>query len=193
MRIRAPSIFLLLALAACERAGDPPAVPVPALPAPAEATPGAAAGDPPGGDPGAAATRAAPDALPPGAARLRGRVAYPSEYLPPMRVCAVATGDPGLGFCTETAENAPHFDLVLPAGRWWLLAWPQGTGTTGEPGLLSQASECLGSGGIGCDGHDLLELTLAPGEVREGLDINDWYYDPGTEPPPMAPRGETLE
>lgn len=192
MRICPPAALLLLALTACERAGDPPAAPSSAPPGSAEATPGPPAA-PSGEDPAAAATRTLPGALPPGAARLRGRVAYPSEYLPPMRVCAVATEDPGLGFCTETAENTPHFDLVLPSGTWWLLAWPQGTGTAGEPGLLSQASACLGSGGAGCDDHGLLELTVAPGEVREGLDINDWYYDPTTEPPPMAPRGETLQ
>lgn len=139
----------------------------------------------------APATGNAGSSAPHGGARLSGRVGYPSEELPAMRVCAIAVEDPGLGYCTMTAKNAPHYDLAVPAGSWWLLAWPQDTGTAGDPGLLSAASECLGSGGTGCDDHALFVLTVAAGEHREGLDINDWYYDPATEPPPMEPRGET--
>ena len=124
------------------------------------------------------------------AARLRGRVTYPSEELPAMRVCAIATEDPGWGFCTTTAVNSPHYEVKLPGGTWWLLAWPQDSGTAGEPGLLSAASDCLATGGTDCNDHSLLEVTLDSGEVREGLDINDWYYDPRETPPPMEPRGE---
>ena len=126
----------------------------------------------------------------PATATLRGRVAYPSEELPAMRVCALAAADPGTAHCTGTAVNQAHYELVLPAGDWWLLAWPLGTGTAGDPGLLSAASECLGSGGIGCDDHALRPVQVAAGEMREGLDINDWYYDPAEFPPPMAPADD---
>jgi hypothetical protein len=129
----------------------------------------------------------------PAVAHLRGRVSYPSEELPAMRVCALATEDMGLGYCTRTKVNAPHYDLKVPPGTWILLAWPQDTGTEGAPGLLSQASECLATAGLNCDDHDFLELTVDAGEVREGLDINDWYYPPEAPPLPMEPRGETLE
>lgn len=188
-RIALPLMLAVLAACAPDHGGTADA-PGPAAAAP-EATPRR---DPPAepAPPVQTAAAGAPAAAA-GPARLRGRVAYPSEYFPPMRVCALAAADPGLGFCTHTVENAPHYDLALPAGTWWLLAWPQDAGTAGDPGLLSRASECLGSAGIGCDDHELLEVTVAPGEVREGLDINDWYYDPTTQPPPMAPRGETLE
>lgn len=122
-------------------------------------------------------------------ARLAGRVAYPSEYLPPMRVCALARHDPGTAHCLRTAENEPHFGISVPAGEWLLLAWPQDTGTDGDPGLLSRASECLGTGGLDCDDHALLVVEVAAGEHRGGLDINDWYYDPQVYPPPAPPRG----
>jgi hypothetical protein len=129
----------------------------------------------------------------PTVAHLRGRVSYPSEELPAMRVCALATEDMGLGYCTRTEVNAPHYGLKVPPGTWILLAWPQDTGTEGAPGLLSQASECLATAGLDCDDHDFFELTVDAGEVREGLDINDWYYPPEAPPLPMEPRGETLE
>ena len=184
----------LFALVACSPA-SPPADPTgtgPAVAAPTAADPArpddapAPATPPP--TPGAVAADAAPPAAL--AARLRGRVSYPSEELPAMRVCAIATGDPGLGYCTDTAVNVPHYEVTLPGGTWWLLAWPQATGTVGDPGLLSAASDCLATGGTGCDDHTLLEVTVDSGEVREGLDINDWYYDPRETPPPMEPRGE---
>lgn len=183
----------LLALVACTPASPPadPASTGPAAataPAPPEAAPDPEAAIPPA-PPG---TGLAADEAPPSApaARLRGRVSYPSEELPAMRVCAIATEDPGWGFCTTTAVNSPHYEVKLPGGTWWLLAWPQDSGTAGEPGLLSAASECLATGGTECNDHSLLEVTLDSGEVREGLDINDWYYDPRETPPPMQPRGE---
>ena len=161
----------------------------PAQPAPSDSA-GAAA----------AASNEAPGAAPPDAAGpatahaiLRGRVSYPSEELPAMRVCALATEDVGLGYCAQTAVNAPHYELRVPPGTWILLAWPQDTGTEGAPGLLSMASECLATSGLNCDDHDFFELTLDAGETREGLDINDWYYPPEAPPLPMEPRGEVLE
>lgn len=206
------ALGLCLLLAACpgpDQPGTPPAPDAGAATAdvgpPATASPGGPdAGLAPGdGNAAGGATDSQPPAAPtdaataataaPGLARLAGRVSYPSEYLPVMRVCAIAAADPGLGHCRLTAENQPHFEIAVPAGDWWLLAWPQDTGTAGDPGLLSAASDCLGSGGVGCDDHALLAVTVAAGEVREGLDINDWYYDPQATPPPMPPRGETGE
>lgn len=188
----------LLTLAACTPAASPPgsaeaATAAPVETAPAEnvdatATPTDVAAVPP--PPPVADDYADEETTPSPAARLRGRVSYPGEELPAMRVCALATEDPGWGFCTTTAKNQPHYEVVLPGGTWWVLAWPQDTGTAGEPGLLSAASECLATGGTECDDHSLLEVTLDSGEVREGLDINDWYYGPETNPPPMEPRGE---
>lgn len=163
---------VLLAAAGCSA----PPVPETGLPAPAAAVSPAAV--PPAAEPAV------------GGASLAGRVAYPSEELPAMRVCAIDSRDPGTAVCTRTAVNAPHWSLSVPAGAWWLLAWPQDTGTPGDPGLLSEASDCLGSGGTGCDDHALKLLVVADGDRHEGLDINDWYYDPQAFPPPMPPRDD---
>jgi hypothetical protein len=197
--MRLIAIAALLVLAACTETAPP-------SPAAAnEASPSAARADDTAGD--ARSVDAAQalvaqdearqaDAVPPEAtqagaadapATLRGRVMYPSEELPAMRVCGLAVADPGTAHCIGTEVNQMHFELVLPAGEWWLLAWPLDTGTAGDPGLLSAASACLAAGDTGCDDHALLPVRLAAGELRDGLDINDWYYDPAAFPPPMAP------
>ncbi|MBW8367259.1 MAG: hypothetical protein K0M70_05300 [Arenimonas sp.] len=121
-------------------------------------------------------------------ARLTGRITYPSEELPVMRVCAVDSTDPGTAVCFRTVAGQATYLLDVPAGAWWLLAWPQDTGTEGDPGLLSAASACLASGATGCDDHALQLVQVQAGDVRDGLDINDWYYDRGEFPPPMPPR-----
>lgn len=122
-------------------------------------------------------------------ALVSGRLAYPSEYLPPMRVCAVDADDPGRGWCVETTEGTDRYTLRVPAGRWWLLAWPQDTGTAGDPGAHTDAVECIAAAEAGCDNHALRVVALAPGEQRHGIDIIDWYAPPHSLPRP--PRGET--
>ena len=124
----------------------------------------------------------------PATARLTGRVTYPSEELPAMRVCAVDSTDPGSAVCVRTAAGQDRFVLDVPAGAWWLLAWPQETGTEGDPGLLSAAGGCLARAEFGCDDHSLALLTVQAGDMRDGLDINDWYYDRTDFPPPMPPQ-----
>ena len=177
-----------LALAACTPAAAPEA-----------SAPAAESADTVAGDAVTAPSAPAADAPEPAAgpasphATFIGRVSYPSEELPAMRVCALATEDLGWAYCTDTAVNAPHYELRVPPGTWIVMAWPQDTGASGEPGLISQASECLTTGGLDCDDHGWAEFTVAAGERREGLDINDWYYPPEATPLPMQPRGEVLE
>ncbi|MFY2763997.1 hypothetical protein [Arenimonas sp. MALMAid1274] len=180
--------WMLLLLAACTPAPAP--APDAAIATPEAVAPTAEAVAAPAADTGGAAPPAVPqaaDAAMPATATLRGRVSYPSEELPAMRVCALDRSDPGRGICVRTDVNQPHYELAVPAGTWWLLAWPQDTGAAGDPGLLSDASECLQTGGVGCEDHALRDVEVAAGDVREGLDINDWYYDPQASPPPMAP------
>lgn len=131
-----------------------------------------------------------PIARPPGWAVLSGSVSFPSEYFPPMRVCALGPEDPGRGYCTDTPQHEPHYRLAVPAGRWWLLAWPRDTGVA--PGRHSMASACIDAGRTGCDEHALRAIDVIADEARAGIDINDWYADPRIDPPPTSPRPEPL-
>ena len=185
--MRHACLFLLL-LAGCAPAPAPePAAKADAAPVPAAA---------PVEDAAVAAGLVAPtpaEVTGPLPARLTGRITYPSEELPVMRVCAVDSTDPGTAVCFRTVAGQATYLLDVPPGAWWLRAWPQDTGTPGDPGLLSAASACLASGATGCDDHTPLLVTVAAGDVRDGLDINDWYYDPQVFPPPMPPQDESEE
>ena len=172
-------LLWVLLLAACTPAPVP--APLAEAAAPVEAAPA------PVPDAAVAAADAAP-ASAPTTARISGRLTYPSEELPVMRVCAVDSTEPGSAVCVRTLAHQDAYRLDVPAGAWWLLAWPQDTGTEGDPGLLSAASACLTSGATGCDDHALQLVQVQAGDVRDGLDINDWYYDRGEFPPPKPPR-----
>ncbi|GAB1406616.1 hypothetical protein MASR1M8_05350 [Thermomonas brevis] len=139
------------------------------------------------------AAAAAAIRVPAGWARLSGMVSYPSEELPPTRVCAIRKDDPGTGYCTELPANAPDWQLAVPPGRWTLWAWPERGLNDGRPGRHSQASSCIAEVGEGCDAHAMRPVEAAAGEARSGLMINDWYADPADgEEPPHPPRGEAV-
>lgn len=143
-------------------------------------------------------------ALPPlprpdGWALLSGSVSYPGghdlgehdpgQHVPAaMRVCAIDADDSGRGHCVLTTEGNPHYRLPVPPGHWWLLAWPQGTGSATEPGRHSAASGCITEQRTGCDDHGLRAIVIGANEHRGGLSINDWYADPRTDPPPPPLR-----
>lgn len=129
--------------------------------------------------------------VPAGAALVSGSLSYPSEYIPAMRVCALDTDDPGRGYCTLTAIDDSTYRLVVPPGRWWLLAWPRDTGADGAPARYSEATACLAAGGSGCDDHRLRPVSIVAGEHRNDIDLLDWP-DERTDPSPMEPRGEAL-
>ena len=124
-------------------------------------------------------------------ALVSGRLSYPSEYIPAMRVCAVQVSDPGYGICVETPPYQRTYTLEVRPGQWWVLAWPRDTGTAGDPGAYTEAVSCLAEGRAGCDDGRLRVLDLAAGQQQDGVDILDWYNFTPAEWP-MEPRGETL-
>ena len=129
--------------------------------------------------------------VPAGWARLSGIVTYPSEGIPPMRVCAVARDDAGTGYCIDLDGSSPDWQLAVPRGTWLLWAWPEAAENDGRPGRHSQASSCIAEVGEGCDAHAMRAVEVVADEARSGLMINDWYADDGADPP-YPPRGETV-
>lgn len=116
--------------------------------------------------------------LPAGLAEIRGRLAYPSEELPPMRVCAVDVADTARAYCVETSAGSARYRIQVPPGTWWLMAWAREGGEDGLPGTYSEATECLTENRSGCDDHRLRAVDVEAGDRREGVDILDWYGSP---------------
>jgi hypothetical protein len=54
-------------------------------------------------------------------ATLKGTVIYPSDYLPPQKVCAENVQTKQL-FCSETRENQSEFSISVKAGTYEIFA-----------------------------------------------------------------------
>jgi hypothetical protein len=113
--------------------------------------------------------------LPPGTAlsmgRIAGRLAFPSEGIPPLAVYArnVASGET-IGVGTE--ENQESYTIEdVPAGVYYVFAWV--SDGNGIGGAYTQAVLC----GLAaeCTDHSLIEVPVAGGQTTQGVDITDWY------------------
>jgi len=125
-------------------------------------------------------------------ATITGKLSYPSEFLPPMRVVAFSLTDKKAYF-VDTAKGQGQFSLNVPAGIYYLVSYPH----EGIPGNTGQAdSYTLGGGpfaggytqmvpcglAAGCDDHTLLPITVTEGQTV-AVDPGDWYAPEGTFPP----------
>lgn len=168
-----PLPLLLLAalpLGACTSATNAPlpaaapsTSPVPAAPASAEAPATAPTADP------AAAT--APRAT------ISGAIRDGNRPPPALRICAhpLAGGAPT---CTESPAGATDYRIGVAPGRYYLLGWVQG----GELALIAHAAQvrCIRAP---CPPDELIEVEVAAGEDRAGIDLSGGYVDvPGGWP-----------
>jgi hypothetical protein len=124
-------------------------------------------------------------------ATIAGKLSYPSEFLPPMRVVAFSLTDKKAYF-VDTAKGQGQFSLNVPAGTYYLVSYTY-EGTAGNRGQVD--SYTLGGGpfaggytqmvpcglAAGCDDHTLLPITVAEGQTVNA-DPGDWYAPEGTFP-----------
>lgn len=149
--------------------------------------------------------------LPLAAATLGGRLAYPSEELPAMRV--VAREAAGATFTVLTQPRQQRYRLEVPAGNYVVFAIPLGMDPTpGQPplrGAHTAYSVCgrdKGKMEAGlCRTGPLVEVRVAHEDARADIDVDDWYLthalaatlelapfglypaDPSMMPPTRAP------
>ena len=158
---------------ACLLAGCQPA---PAAQAPPIATAAAAA------PPAVAATGPDASARPAPAGSIAGTLHYPSEYLPPMRVCAFALAD-ATAYCVRTGKAQARYRLDgVPPGDYLVLAFPQEAGA-----LLGGYTGCARDLTAACRDHDLQPIVVAAGRTTPDIDPADYYADAADwpqEPPP---------
>lgn len=118
-------------------------------------------------------------------ATVSGRVGFPAGGAPPLEVYAVRVDDPSRFSMVRTELNMPLFSMRLPAGSYYLFAYPADSGAA----LVGAYSEYVRCGmRIECIDHTLIALTVAPGQNWSDINIGDWYASEGTFPP--RPQGQ---
>ena len=127
---------------------------------------------------------------------IAGKLSYPSEFLPPMRVVAFSLTDKKAYFI-DTAKDQGQFSINVPAGTYYLVSYPH-EGVAGDTGQADSYTRGGGpfAGGytqmvpcglsVGCDDHTLLPITVTEGQMVNA-DPGDWYAPEGTFPPMPKP------
>lgn len=113
---------------------------------------------------------------------ITGKIAYPSEFLPPQRVIAFDVNDPSVYYAVEIQSSA-SYRLDVPVGTYFVLAYlidPASLGAT--PGINAAYSEVVLCGlQYGCDDHSLVPVMVSAGQTVPDIDPVDWYLLPGAD------------
>lgn len=150
-----------------------------------EAPPSAAAATTMSPAAAAPAVDAAPvDAGPPaaGTGRITGRLSYPSEYVPPMRVCAFELAE-ATPYCVRTGKDQAQYRLEgVPPGDYLVLAFPQEADA-----LPGGYTGCVRDLSADCRNHDLQPIIVAAGQTTPDIDPADYYADAADWPQEPMP------
>lgn len=119
---------------------------------------------------------------------ITGLLAYPSDFIPAMKVFAVNTVDSSKWYRVETPLNptgASYTFSNVPAGSYKVYAYTSNsTPTSFAGGSYTEYVRC----GMQppCADHTVIVITVTAGQVTTGVDLRDWYAPQGTYPPPPA-------
>lgn len=111
---------------------------------------------------------------------ISGRLSYPSESIPPLRVVAVNV-ETGELFATEEYEGGLYGLQGLPAGTYHVFAYPIEPEADGTAAGYTEFVTC----GLTaeCQDHSLIDVIVAPNSVTSDVDPGDWYAPPNFFPP----------
>ncbi len=116
---------------------------------------------------------------------IRGEVLFPAptSETPPFRVVAFDQNSAAF-YYTVTRKGSPEFELKdLPPGDYVMVAYIIPSPGNRQPDWSAGFSEAVLCGlGDECTNHSLVVITVAAGEIVEGINPGDWYADPGTYP-----------
>jgi hypothetical protein len=108
-----------------------------------------------------------------------GQICYPSEPpLPPMTLYFQEVNSSEM-ITIEHADGTGTYSTELPAGTYVAYAWRAGYELGGS---YSEAVPC--GLAVDCTDHSLIQFQVAGGSNVTGIDICDWYGQPGDIPTP---------
>ena len=117
-----------------------------------------------------------------GTGRITGTLSYPSEYLPPMRVCAFELAE-GTPYCVRTGKDQARYQLDgVPPGDYLVLAFPQEADAL--PGGYTGCARDLSAA---CRDHDLQPIIVAAGQTTADINPADYYADAADWPQEPMP------
>ena len=123
-----------------------------------------------------------PTALPaPVGGSISGKLGYPSEFIPPLKVVAFRVGTNEY-FSIETSLNQTSYRIEnLPEGKYNIVGYAlnEDGSASGLAGGYTQAVLCGLT--VECSEHGLVDVIVFDGEESSDADILDWYG--GTFPP----------
>jgi hypothetical protein len=117
-----------------------------------------------------------------------GKIGYPAESNPPMRIVAFRKGNFNEYYSIVTTQGQNEYSMSLPGGAYYIVAYT--LGGNGFPGGLSGAYTNAVICGLapGCNDHSLAEVHVSPMVVLViDANIYDWYVPDGIIPPNPYP------
>lgn len=169
--------LMLAALACLPGSGDPTPVAGDAVATSVAATLTAVSGDGPG-------TTVPPTTVPPTVTALpttgtvSGNICYPSDHIPAMMAYFEEISTHAL-IPMPVALNQSNYTIDLPPGTYHAYIWNEEYNIGGS---YSQAVPC--GLHVGCTDHSLLPVNVVAGGAVAGIDLCDWYGNPGDVPVP---------
>jgi hypothetical protein len=108
---------------------------------------------------------------------ISGKLSYPSEFIPSLRVVAFNISS-GQFFYVVTALNQSTYKIEnLPPGIYNVIAYA----SENFGGGYTQAVLCGLS--VNCTDHSLIPVQVIAGQETKGIDPGDWYAPQGSFPP----------
>ena len=117
--------------------------------------------------------------------QITGKLMYPSEVIPALRIVAFRSGSNDF-LEVETKPNSNSYTIKdVPPGLYTIVAYVL-DGPAGLSGGYSRAVPCGLS--VQCADHTLIEVEVRAGETLTNIDPVDWYAPEGSFP--EDPKGE---
>lgn len=107
---------------------------------------------------------------------ISGTLGFPSEDIPPLRVCAISITESAKSRCVRTKPNQSKYRITkLSPGTYFLVVYPKSNSirASNRPGGYTKAVRC----GLHarCDDHSLIPIEVRAGSSVRETDPTDFY------------------